>query len=254
MPASDDLIQLRRWEDAGATWRPIHVRPGSAAIALCRCDGGEEVERLISSAPDLVAYALASQRLAELRAEIVADPENAWAARAGYQPLYVAHPAARIVVIGQAPGRRAQESGLAWNDASGATLFEWLGVSEETFRRPELFAVLPMDFYYPGKGGHGDLPPRRGFADRWHPPLLAQLADVRLTLLVGAYAQRHYLGSGSVTERVRGYRDHLPAVLPLVHPSPLTQRWRARNPWFVDELLPELRGRVAAVLAASDAH
>jgi uracil-DNA glycosylase len=187
--------------------------------------------------------------LRALRAEIAADPDNAWAAELGYEPLYVADPAARIVIIGQAPGRKAQESGIPWNDVSGVRLIEWLGVEEPVFRDPARFAILPMDFYYPGKGGHGDLPPRPGFAARWHPRILAELPALRLTLLVGRYAQRHYLGArGSLTETVRGYRDHLPAVLPLVHPSPLNFRWLARNPWYAEELLPELRRQVAAAL------
>ncbi|MEX0427860.1 uracil-DNA glycosylase family protein [Nocardioides sp. DS6] len=188
-------------------------------------------------------------RLAQIRAAIVADPENAWATEMGYEPLYVAHPAARIVVIGQAPGRKAQESQLAWNDVSGRTLLTWLDVDEATFRRPDLFAILPMDFYYPGKAAHGDLPPRKGFAERWHPPLLAEMPGIRLTLVVGAHAQRYYLGrTGSLTENVRAFRSHLPGVVPLVHPSPLNFRWQTRNPWFASELLPVLRRRVSEVL------
>lgn len=184
-----------------------------------------------------------------VRAAIIADPENASAANLGYRPLFVAHPAARVAIISQAPGRRAQESGIPWNDASGVTLMSWLGVDEPTFRTPELFSIVPMDFYYPGAAAHGDLPPRTGFASRWHPPLFEAMPDVRLTLLVGAYAQRHYLGSnGSLTERVRRFRDYLPHQFPLVHPSPLNFRWHARNPWFAEELLPELRSRVQAAL------
>ncbi|GDY49204.1 hypothetical protein SANT12839_100860 [Streptomyces antimycoticus] len=96
--------------------------------------------------------------LERIRSEIIADPENAWATAANYQPIYVADEAARIVIVGQAPGRRAQESRIPWNDPSGARLIEWLGVDETTFRDPAQFALLPMDFYYPGKGAHGDLP------------------------------------------------------------------------------------------------
>jgi len=192
--------------------------------------------------------------LDDIRAAIIADPDNAWAREAGYEPLFVAHPDARIVVIGQAPGRRAQESGLAWNDASGVRLREWLGIDEATFRTPSLVSIMPMDFYYPGKAAHGDLPPRRGFAERWHPPLLAQMPRIGLTLLVGEYAQRHYLGAaGTLTRRVRSFREHLPGVVPLVHPSPLNFRWQARNPWFEAELLPVLRERVAEVLGSGAA-
>ncbi len=187
-----------------------------------------------------------------VRSAIISDPENAWANELGYLPLYAAGPKARIAVIGQAPGRRAQESGIAWNDASGTILFQWLGVTEAQFRDPELFALLPMDFYFPGKGTSGDLPPRKGFADRWHSLLLDLMPDIRLTILIGAYAQRHYLGGRAkrnLTETVYSFRDYLPTFMPLVHPSPLNFRWQARNPWFVADVIPELRERVAAAVS-----
>lgn len=184
-----------------------------------------------------------------VRQEIVADPANSWATALGYAPLYVAHPSARVVIIGQAPGIRAQESGIPWNDASGVRLKEWLGVDEPTFRDPTRFAIVPMDFYYPGRGRTGDLPPRADFAPTWHPRLLALMPRIELTLLVGEHAQRFYLGRGTLTERVRAFRDYLPDRLPLVHPSPLNFRWQARNPWFEAEVLPALRTRVAQVLA-----
>lgn len=188
-------------------------------------------------------------RLEEIRSEIVADPANRWATERGWQPLFAAHPDARVLIIGQAPGRRAQEAGLLFADASGQSLRDWLGVDEETFRDPERFAILPMDFYYPGRGARGDLPPRAGFAARWHVPIRAELTSIRLTLVLGSYAQRHYLGPGSLTQRVRAFRDHLPGVLPLVHPSPLNFRWQTRNPWFAEELVPVLRAQVREALA-----
>ncbi|PZG16186.1 uracil-DNA glycosylase family protein [Nonomuraea aridisoli] len=188
--------------------------------------------------------------LERIRAEITADPDNAWAAAANYQPIYVADTAARIAIVGQAPGRKAQESGIPWNDASGARLIDWLGVDETTFRDPSRFALLPMDFYYPGKGRHGDLPPRRDFAARWHPRILQAMPHVQLTLLIGSYAQQHYLGTReSLTATVRRFADYLPAVLPLVHPSPLNFRWLAKNPWYEAEVLPRLRQCVRAALA-----
>lgn len=191
-----------------------------------------------------------STSLETIRTEIIADPANAWAAAKGYEPVYVAHPAAQIVIIGQAPGRRAQESGIPWNDVSGRRLIEWLGIDEATFRDPALFSLLPMDFYYPGKGEHGDLPPRRDFAARWHPLILEAMPEVQLTLLIGHYAQKHYLGAhDSLTATVRRFAEYLPATLPLVHPSPLNFRWLARNPWYEAEVLPCLRERVGAVLA-----
>jgi uracil-DNA glycosylase len=188
--------------------------------------------------------------LERIRSEITADPDNAWAAAANYQPIYVADAASRIAIVGQAPGRKAQESGIPWNDASGVRLIDWLGVDEATFRDPSCFALLPMDFYYPGKGQHGDLPPRRDFAARWHPRILQAMPHIQLTLLIGSYAQRHYLGThGSLTATVRRFADYLPGTLPLVHPSPLNFRWLAKNPWYEAEVLPQLRQCVRAALA-----
>lgn len=187
-----------------------------------------------------------------IRQAIIDDADNAEMRALDYLPLYAAGPLARIAVIGQAPGRKAQESGIAWNDASGTKLFDWLGVTEQQFRDPNLFALLPMDFYYPGKGATGDLPPRKGFADRWHAQLLELMPDIRLTLLIGGYAQSHYLAGRTqrnLTETVHAYRDYLPDVIPLVHPSPLNFRWQARNPWFLTEIVPVVRDRVSAAIA-----
>jgi uracil-DNA glycosylase len=186
-----------------------------------------------------------------IRQGIIEDADNAALGAQGYLPLYAAGPRARIAVIGQAPGRKAQESDTAWNDASGAKLFEWLDVTEEQFRDPDLFALLPMDFYYPGKGATGDLPPRKEFAGRWHPPLLQLMPDIQLTVLIGSYAQTHYLGTRAqrnLTETVRAFRDYLPDLIPVVHPSPLNFRWQTRNPWFAVDLLPVLRHHVAAAI------
>lgn len=185
-----------------------------------------------------------------IRSEIEAHPDNAWAADANYRPLFVADVRARVVVIGQAPGRKAQETGIPWNDPSGDRLLEWIGVDRSTFHDSSVFALLPMDFYYPGKGPNGDLPPRRDFAAQWHPRLLSAMPDVRLKLLVGNYAQRHYLGTReSLTHNVRRYEDYLPGMLPLVHPSPLNFRWLAKNPWYEEDVIPRLREVVAAALA-----
>lgn len=189
-----------------------------------------------------------------IRAEIIADPSNAWAADLGWAPIYAASESARIVLVGQAPGRKAQESGKPWNDASGVKLRSWLGVTDEQFYDPDLFAILPMDFYYPGKGASGDLPPRKDFAERWHPRILAELPHRSLTVLVGSYAQKYYLGGRakkSLTETVRAYREYLPETVPLVHPSPLNFRWQAKNPWFEADVVPALRTLVAGALAGT---
>jgi uracil-DNA glycosylase len=193
---------------------------------------------------------MTSSELDRIRAAIIADPDNAWAAAVAYRPIYVADASARVLVVGQAPGRKAQESGVPWNDASGSRLIDWLGVDEDTFRDPSRFALLPMDFYYPGKGLHGDLPPRPGFAALWHPQLIGAMPRIQLTLLIGSYAQRHYLGTReSLTATVRRYADFLPGTIPLVHPSPLNFRWLAKNPWYETEVIPELRESVRAALA-----
>lgn len=180
---------------------------------------------------------------ATIRSAIVADPDNAWAAQRGWDPLYAAASSARLVIVGQAPGVRAQESGIPWDDPSGVTLRSWLGVSDAEFYESGAISLLPMDFYYPGRGRSGDLPPRRGFAATWHPQLLALMPEVQLTLLIGRYAQSHYLGSTAkrtLTETVRAFRDYLPSMIPLVHPSPLNFRWQAKNPWFAEDVLPAL--------------
>ena len=189
--------------------------------------------------------------LGSIREEIRAHASNSWARDLGYEPLYAAGPAARIVIVGQAPGRHAQESRVPWDDASGGTLRAWLGVDRTTFYDPNRIALLPMDFYYPGTGTHGDLPPRKDFAARWHPRILAHLDRVELTLLVGSYAQRHYLGAAAkrnLTETVRAGSEYLPDYLPIVHPSPLNFRWQARNPWFRETAIPALQGSVQLVL------
>lgn len=195
-----------------------------------------------------------TSNLDRIRAEIVAHESNAWARELGYEPLYAAAPGARIALIGQAPGRRAQESRVPWNDASGVKLRAWLGVTDEQFYDPNLFAIIPMDFYYPGKGTSGDLPPRKDFAALWHGRILTELPDLRLTVLVGGYAQKHYLGARAkptLTETVRAYTEYLPSTVPLVHPSPLNFRWQSKNPWFEDEVVPALRTLVAGALAGT---
>ena len=182
---------------------------------------------------------------------IRADEQNGEFTRQGIDPLYTASATSRLVIIGQAPGRVAQETRIPWNDKSGDRLRSWLGIDRVTFYDPSAVALLPMDFYYPGKGKSGDLPPRRGFAEKWHPVLLGMMPQVRLTVLVGSYAIRRYLelsSSTKLTDVVRNYADYLPQFFPLVHPSPRNQLWMSRNPWFETEVLPRLRSEVASAL------
>ncbi|QTQ10999.1 uracil-DNA glycosylase family protein [Treponema parvum] len=170
----------------------------------------------------------------------------------GWSPLYTASPRSRIALIGQAPGRIAQETNKTWNDASGKLLRQWLGVTDEQFYNPDLFAIIPMDFYYPGKGEHGDLPPRKEFAATWHPKLLARMPDIRLTILIGIYSQKYYLAENAkqnLTENVKNFKSYLPDYFPLVHPSPINIFWRKRNPWFETDVVPALQAVVKTVLA-----
>lgn len=169
----------------------------------------------------------------------------------GPRPVLQADGQARILVVGQAPGRRVHETGIPFNDPSGDRLRDWLGVTPEIFYDPRRIALLPMGFCYPGTGRSGDLPPRPECAATWRARLLAGLTGVRLTVVIGQYAQAWHLPTdgGSLTERVRGWQTHWPAVVPLPHPSPRNNRWLKQNPWFAETLLPALRQRVAEVLA-----
>jgi len=159
---------------------------------------------------------------------------------------------ARIVIIGQAPGSKVQESGIPWNDQSGDRLREWTGLAGEAFYDPARVALMPMGFCYPGAANGADLPPRPECAPLWHERVLAQLNSVRLTLLVGIHAQGYYLtsaGKATMTETVRGFADHGPALFPLPHPSWRSTGWMRRNPWFESDVLPALRTRVRNALA-----
>lgn len=165
------------------------------------------------------------------------------------RPVLRLHPDARVVIIGQAPGSRVHATGVPWDDASGDHLRAWLDVDRATFDDPRHFGILPMGLCYPGKGSGGDLPPPRVCAETWHPPLLDALPRRRLVLLVGRYALARYLPSaGTVTDAVRGYRDHLPGLFPLPHPSWRSKRWMQQHPWFEADVLPTLRHEVRRAL------
>lgn len=170
----------------------------------------------------------------------------------GPRPVLRAAPSARLMIVGQAPGTKVHETGVPWNDPSGDRLREWLEIDRDTFYDETRIAIVPSGFCYPGrlpKGG--DAPPRPECAPQWHPPLLAALPAVELTLLVGIYAQAYYLAerrARTMTETVKQFRDYLPTYLPTPHPSWRTTGWQKRNPWFEAEVLPELRTRVHALL------
>lgn len=170
----------------------------------------------------------------------------------GPRPIVSFSRASRILIIGQAPGRKVHETGIPWNDASGNELRRWLGVDRDAFYDTANFGLLPMGFCFPGSGKSGDLPPRPECAERWHRAVLARLTGVRLTLLVGSYSQKAYLAGApgrTLTDNVMRFREHLPDYLPLAHPSPRNKLWFKRNPWFEEALVPELRRRVKRILA-----
>lgn len=165
-------------------------------------------------------------------------------------PIVRAHASARLLLIGQAPGRRVNESGSPWSDPSGDTLRDWLQLTPEQFYDERLVAIVPSGFCYPGTGESGDLPPRPECAPLWHPPLLAAMPKVELTLLIGSHAQAYYLkerNKATLTETVANHAEYLPRVLALPHPSPRNRPWLKRNPWFAADVLPVLRARVAAL-------
>ncbi|WP_251900853.1 uracil-DNA glycosylase family protein [Lactococcus lactis] len=187
----------------------------------------------------------------EIFEAIKADPQNKEYTKEGIEPLYSVHKEAKICIIGQAPGIRAQESRLFWNDPSGDRLRDWLGIDRTTFYESNKISILPLDFYFPGKGKSGDLPPRAGFAQKWHKELLEEMTEIELFILVGSYAIKYYLNlksSAKTTEVIRDFEAYLPKYFPLVHPSPRNNIWLAKNPWFEPELLPELKKRVAQLM------
>ena len=188
--------------------------------------------------------------LDEITSSIISDPQNKDFTERGIFPLFSAPKTARINIVGQAPGLKAEQSRLYWNDKSGDRLRDWLGVDYDYFYNSGIFAVLPMDFYYPGKGKSGDLPPRQGFAEKLHPMILENLPNIQLTILIGQYAQKYYLSENkdNVTETVKNYRQFLPHFMPLVHPSPRNQLWITKNPWFEEQVIPELQILVKQII------
>ncbi|MCA0919445.1 uracil-DNA glycosylase family protein [Pseudooceanicola nanhaiensis] len=166
------------------------------------------------------------------------------------RPVVWFRPGARLLVAGQAPGMRVHESGRPFDDRSGDRLRDWMGIDRDTFYDLTRVAVVPMAFCFPGYDAKGsDLPPPPVCADLWHERVMAALPGLRLKLLIGGHAHRWHLGGRmGVTERVMGWRDHLPDVLPLPHPSWRNTAWLRRNPWFEDALLPVLRQKVQEAL------
>jgi uracil-DNA glycosylase len=172
------------------------------------------------------------------------------------RPVLRADSPAKVLIVGQAPGRKVHDTGIPWNDASGVRLRQWLNLTSEQFYDTRTIAIIPMGFCYPGiaPSGRGDLPPRPECAPLWHASLLAALPQIRLTFLVGAYAQSYYLklsGRTSLAQTVRRAPEFLPRFFPLPHPSPRNLRWFKHHPWFEAEIVPHARLCLENVLALS---
>ena len=168
----------------------------------------------------------------------------------GPRPIVQLQASAKILIAGQAPGRKVHETGIPFNDASGDRLRSWLGISREVFYDAQQVAILPMGFCFPGTGKSGDLPPRPECAPAWRAQLLSQLRNIKLTLVIGRYAQAYHLPNetGTLTETVQAWPTYWPNVVPLPHPSPRNNLWLKRNPWFESELVPRLQDRVAEII------
>lgn len=186
----------------------------------------------------------------EIEEQLKADSRNAEYTKRGVPPIFQINSEAKILIIGQAPGRKVEESKIPFNDKSGEKLMNWMGIDRDTFYSSQI-AIMPMDFYYPGKGKTGDLPPRKFIAEEYHPQILEAMPDIKMTILIGKYSIDYYLkgrAKKNLTETVRSYKEYLPEYFPIVHPSPLNFRWQAKNPWFEEAVVPELREKVAGIL------
>lgn len=168
----------------------------------------------------------------------------------GPRPVVQLSRSSRILVVGQAPGRKVHETGIPFNDPSGDRLRQWMGVDRGQFYNEEQVAILPMGFCFPGTGKSGDLPPRPECAETWREALLARLDKVELTLVIGQYAQAWHLPDSrkSVTDNVKAWREYWPGLLPMPHPSPRNIRWLKSNPWFEQEVIPRLQARIGELL------
>ncbi|QMU62210.1 MAG: uracil-DNA glycosylase family protein [Gammaproteobacteria bacterium] len=198
----------------------------------------------------MVAITKLDKLLIEVRACRVCEPDLPL----GPNPIVRAKRRARILIIGQAPGTKVHESGIPWNDPSGKRLREWMGIDDEIFYNQAKIAIIPMGLCYPGKGKSGDLPPRKECSELWHEKLLKHLPNIKLTLLIGQYAQNYYLSeskhynSGTVTETVTNWKKFAPKYFPLPHPSPRNTLWLKKNSWFESKTIPHLRKQVSNVI------
>ena len=182
--------------------------------------------------------------------QIERDKRNAEYTNRGIPPIIQADKAAKILIIGQAPGKKVEESLVPFNDKSGETLISWMGIDKDMFYSNKI-AIVPMDFYYPGKAKSGDLPPRKFIAQEYHGPILNELNNIELTILIGKYSMDYYLKGKTkknLTETVRCFDEYLPEYFPIVHPSPLNFRWQAKNPWYIEDVVPVLKKTIRKIL------
>lgn len=165
------------------------------------------------------------------------------------RPILQCDSTAKILIVGQAPGKRAHEMGIPFNDPSGDRLRMWMGVGKDIFYDASKIAIIPMGFCYPGTGQSGDYPPRPECAPTWHPKILDHLSEIQLTLVIGQYAHARYIASGkNLTETVRSFKNYWPKILPLPHPSPRNNIFLKKIPWFEQEIVPLLKNRVKDIL------
>ena len=186
----------------------------------------------------------------KIKNALISDERNSDYSKRGILPIYQVSEEAKILIIGQAPGAKVEENGIPFMDKSGEKLRDWMGVDEETFYSKKV-AIMPMDFYFPGRGKTGDLPPRKFIAEDYHEKMLALMPKIKLTILIGEYAIKNYLKDTkkeNLTETVRCFQEYLPKYFPIVHPSPLNFRWQAKNPWFEKDVVPMLRQKVHEIL------
>lgn len=186
----------------------------------------------------------------KIRNALISDERNSDYSKRGILPIYQVSEEAKILIIGQAPGAKVEENGIPFMDKSGEKLRTWMGVDEATFYSKRI-AIMPMDFYFPGRGKTGDLPPRKFIAEDYHEKMLALMPKIKLTILIGGYAIKNYLKDTkkeNLTETVRCFQEYLPKYFPIVHPSPLNFRWQAKNPWFEKDVVPMLRQKVHEIL------
>lgn len=169
----------------------------------------------------------------------------------GPRPVFIARETAKILIAGQAPGKKVHETGIPFNDPSGDRLREWMGIDRDTFYNSPKLAIIPMGFCYPGTGKSGDLPPRPECAQHWREKLLAQMPSIELTLVIGTYAHDWHLKGHqekTLTQTVKAWKNYAPDLIPLPHPSPRNNIWLRKNPWFEAQVIPALKKRVKSLL------